>query len=238
MAKVSPEMIEAMEAAGCSAEQIILAVKKLLAKGEERRAEIREQNRIRQQNHRARNAMSRVTERDERDTPLDKEGFPHTPSEEITPPKEKAPKGAKKKGPLEILLGALSEATSRAVIEHRAKLRKPLTDRAAELLVARLHAAPASCGLSPEQAADYMIEKGWQSFEPGWVKGSTPAQTASPVEASDSRWQARLKLARERQQWSSLEWGPRPNSPGCMVPQHLVQPSDGQGWAEFRQEAA
>jgi len=62
-----------------------------------------------------------------------------------------------------------------------------------------------------------------------------PTQAPGTDEAT---WQKRLRFARARQTWSALEWGPRPNSPGCMVPQHLVQPTDGHGWAEFRQEAA
>lgn len=65
----------------------------------------------------------------------------------------------------EALKSALGPETAKAVIEHRRKLRKPLTVRAAELLASKFLAAP--CG--PETAANAMIANGWQGFEPEWL---------------------------------------------------------------------
>lgn len=63
------------------------------------------------------------------------------------------------------------------------------------------------------------------------VKPPTPA-------ASEKRWNTRLKAARQRGQWSSTEWGPAPGQPGSIVPEHLLQPGDGEGWREWQSEAA
>lgn len=57
-------------------------------------------------------------------------------------------------------------------------------------------------------------------------------------EASDRRWQTRLSMARAQGQWSTVEWGPAPGQPGSIVPKHLLQPGDGQGWREWQSEAA
>lgn len=65
----------------------------------------------------------------------------------------------------------------------------------------------------------------------GVVKPPTP-------EASDRRWQTRLTMARAQGQWSSTEWGPAPGQPGSIVPKHLLQPGDGEGWREWQSEAA
>lgn len=53
------------------------------------------------------------------------------------------------------------------LIKHRQRLRKPLTDYAAKLLAKKLALCP-----DPNAAAEMMIEKGWQSIEPGWVQNS------------------------------------------------------------------
>lgn len=79
---VSASMLRAMLLVGCSAEQIVAVVESDEASNAESKEKKREQNRIRQQNHRTRNASSRVTDHDDRDTPSsDKEKSP-------TPPKE------------------------------------------------------------------------------------------------------------------------------------------------------
>lgn len=49
------------------------------------------------------------------------------------------------------------------MIEHRQKLKKPLTARAAELLVSELNKCT-----SPDGAVDMMIERGWQGIKAEW----------------------------------------------------------------------
>lgn len=66
--------------------------------------------------------------------------------------------------------------------------------------------------------------------------GFQPQKPASPV-AAESRWSTRLNIARAQQTWSSSEWGPRPGENGCLVPSHLIQPGDGQGWREWSSAA-
>jgi hypothetical protein len=63
----------------------------------------------------------------------------------------------------------LDQTRARAVVDHRRKLNKPLTPYAAKLLATSLGRSP-----TPNAAADTMIERGWQGFNPEWAKG-TPA---------------------------------------------------------------
>lgn len=71
------------------------------------------------------------------------------------------------------------------------------------------------------------------------TKGSTGRTNGNGAHAppelesfTEQDWVKRVNFARRKQLWSRLEWGPRPNEPGCLVPAHLIQPGDGQGWAE------
>ncbi len=244
---INSSVLEAMLQAGCSAEQIVCVAKAVEEAERERSAHKRELARLRQQKRRLNKAMSRdvthVTHvtRDKCDIPLDKEGFPRTPSEEINPPKEKAPKGAQKKSPKTVLQSVLSEAIAAAVVEHRAKIKKPLTERAAELLAKRLASAKDACGLTPDQAADLMIEKGWLSFEAEWGRnamqaGWSPEPVAAEKPKPDSelspeeltaKWTKRMSYARDNRCWFSSVWGPMPGDAGCRVPEQFLQDGDG-----------
>lgn len=46
-------------------------------------------------------------------------------------------------------------------------------------------------------------------------------------------WRKRLEVARRLQQWDG-KWGPPPRQIGCVVPDELLEPSDGHGWTEWR----
>lgn len=81
---------------------------------------------------------------------------------------------AKPKTPQAVLETILSEAHAKAIVDHRKIIRKPLTVHAAELL-AKKFAAADTCGMTPDQAADYQIERGWQAFNPEWVTNINPA---------------------------------------------------------------
>jgi hypothetical protein len=72
---------------------------------------------------------------------------------------------------------ALDTERSEAVIEHRQRIRKPLTAHAAKLLAGKFAKCP-----DPNTAADAMIANGWQGFEPEWMERSQPraAPTSSP----------------------------------------------------------
>ncbi|MGN8023011.1 hypothetical protein ACTJJ7_20090 [Phyllobacterium sp. 22229] len=73
---ISASVLEAMLKAGCTAEQLVAVVRADEEANAERLADKREKNRIRQQNHRARNALSRVTECDKRDLLPPEGSFP------------------------------------------------------------------------------------------------------------------------------------------------------------------
>jgi hypothetical protein len=60
----------------------------------------------------------------------------------------------------------LDEEHANAVIDHRQKLRKPLTAHAAKLLANSF----AKCRDGPNAAADAMIANGWQGFNPAWIE--------------------------------------------------------------------
>jgi len=82
--------------------------------------------------------------------------------------------GAAKPTPRSELETTLDPVHAQAVVEHRQRLRRPLTAHAAALLAKRLAEFD-----DPNAAADLMIEKGWQSIEAGWGE-SRPPSRASP----------------------------------------------------------
>jgi hypothetical protein len=72
--------------------------------------------------------------------------------------------------PFDALAPVLGAELGRAIVEHRQKLRAPLTLRAAEQLAKRLQSFP-----DPKAAAEKMLERGWKSIEPDWgVNGLGP----------------------------------------------------------------
>lgn len=61
------------------------------------------------------------------------------------------------------------------VIEHRQRLRKPLTAKAAKLLARQLAQCP-----DPNAAADLMIERGWLAVKPDWVRNAQQPRGSPP----------------------------------------------------------
>lgn len=70
-----------------------------------------------------------------------------------------------KQSPREELLRVLDTVHANAVIDHRQRIRKPLTAYAATLLAKQL-----SAWRDANEAADLMIANGWQGFRPEWVR--------------------------------------------------------------------
>lgn len=79
--------------------------------------------------------------------------------------KEHSSSVPKKPTPRSELKTVLDDERADALLEHRQRIRKPMTVRAASLLAAKL----ARTG-NPNAAADLMIERGWQGFEPKWLE--------------------------------------------------------------------
>jgi len=77
-----------------------------------------------------------------------------------------APKKSERQDVLSAFDGMLTPDRAEAVVAHRSKLRKPLTVHAARLLAKQF----AKAG-DPNEAADTMIARGWQGYEPAWANG-------------------------------------------------------------------
>ena len=58
----------------------------------------------------------------------------------------------------------VSPETASAIVEHRQRMKAPLTARAAKALGNKLKAWP-----NPEEAAAAMLSRGWRGFEPDWM---------------------------------------------------------------------
>jgi hypothetical protein len=92
----------------------------------------------------------------------------------LAPPKPEKPK--KPKAPsnddqvLDKLTDALMPDTARALMDHRKRLGKPLTPKAAELIARDILKLPAA---EWEAAAEMMIARGWQGFNVDWYRNAT-----------------------------------------------------------------
>ena len=80
--------------------------------------------------------------------------------------------------PRDELLQVLDSVRADAVLEHRKKMGRPMTARAAKLTAAKFAQCP-----DPNAAADAMIANGWQGFELKWLEnrqGNTRSGTTKP----------------------------------------------------------
>jgi hypothetical protein len=177
---------------------------------------------------------------------------PHMPEARNQREKEEPDGSSKKKpdenekSPREWLATVLGAKHADAVLDHRRRLRKPLSPRAAELLAGKLARAQSESGLTPDQAADLMIERGWQGFEPQWAANASVSPVVTPISApqhwttfDDAKWLRILEYCRKTGMWASIRWGPAPGQEGCAVPEHMLTAEDLQiRWKEFVGEAA
>ena len=67
----------------------------------------------------------------------------------------------------------LDEQHAEAVIEHRQRIKSPLTAHAAQLLAGKFGKCP-----HPNEAADVMICNGWRGFEPSWLRKNNSNKTS------------------------------------------------------------
>lgn len=102
--------------------------------------------------------------------------------------------GAREKTPRDELCEVLDAEHSEAVIEHRKRIRKPLTAYAAKLLARQL-----AQWRDPNEAADAMIANGWQGFKPEWLANRAD-QARKPQHRNHGMIEAFAELAREDQQ--------------------------------------
>ncbi|MGB3897022.1 MAG: helix-turn-helix domain-containing protein [Mesorhizobium sp.] len=59
------------------------------------------------------------------------------------------------------------------------------------------------------------------------------AAASAPRTVTTEDWTKRLAFARQNGKWHVAAWGPMPGQTECHVPANLLQPSDGQSWAEW-----
>lgn len=179
---LSAAVIRELVRAGLEGEALIAAAERIEdADGTDlpARTARQERNRRYYENRKASEKRLKASYSDVSDAPdpaLDKKGVPPnpltektqpTPSPPIVPP---APKSAREE--LAVVLDAERAA---AVIEHRQRLRKPLTAYAAKRLALKFAQAP-----DANAAADAMVENGWQGFEPSWLADRIRPSTGPP----------------------------------------------------------
>lgn len=115
--------------------------------------------------HRNSHARVRGSSSSEVDTGKKDRGFFEEPTPEKATPRSE----------LERVLDPLR---AKAVVEARQRLKKPLTAHAASLLAKKFASVP-----DPNAAADLMVEKGWQGFEPEYLNGRSA--TGPPKKKTD-----------------------------------------------------
>lgn len=158
------------------------------------------------------------------------------------PPVE-PPAAARERSDLESLTDKLIEAAGEGNIHpHGALVVGPilgLLDAGCDLETDILPTIRARCARLKRPAGSwaYFVEPIREAHAQRIEAGRGVTKPPTP-EAPDKRWQTRLTLARQKRQWSTAEWGPAPGQTGSIVPKHLLQPGDGEGWREWQSEAA
>lgn len=100
---------------------------------------------------------------------------------------------------LDCLKTVLSEDHAKAVVEHRKKLKKPIGLHAAKLLAGQLSAVT-----EPNKAADLMISRGWQGFEPDWGVNAGLTLISSPSQSTEADPQTFVEVGTEEwDAWSA-----------------------------------
>ncbi|WP_313760188.1 DUF1376 domain-containing protein [Rhizobium sp.] len=74
-------------------------------------------------------------------------------------------------------------------------------------------------------AATFLNGESWNNF-------AEVAAPPAPEAATEEDWIRRLRYGRQQSNWMT-KWGPRPGLPGCLVPEHLLEPNDGAGWRDM-----
>ncbi|HEU4342167.1 MAG TPA: hypothetical protein VFU31_11400 [Candidatus Binatia bacterium] len=93
--------------------------------------------------------------------------------------------------PRDELLAVLDAERADAVIDHRKRLRKPLSAHAAKLLARRF-----SEWMDPNAAADEMIARGWQGFNVEWMASTAQGMTRPPPNGNKPPTVAELAMRR------------------------------------------
>lgn len=110
--------------------------------------------------------------------------------------------------PLSELQTVLDAEHAQAVVDHRLKLRKPLTAYAARKLAKHIATAP-----DPNDAADTMIACGWAGFELSWLENrKAPTARGTGPPRKPNAFDAYEEIARERGWIDEPKFVPSPDS--------------------------
>jgi hypothetical protein len=170
----SADLVRELRTRGVNAEILLDAVlaaeEERLAKGRARAAKYRNNKRHRHVSH-----VTNVT------PPSPETKAPTPLKTQPLSPKENPPYGGQKKTPEPTcrseLEAVLDPEHAAAVLDHRQRIRRPLTPHAAKLLAGKFAQCP-----EPNRAADEMIAQGWQGFDPQWLNGSSRGPPSSRYE--------------------------------------------------------
>lgn len=100
-------------------------------------------------------------------------------SNTVTEPQVKLEsKSPAKPSPRQRLEAVVDAERAEALLDHRQRLRKPLTEHAAKMLATELAKFP-----DPNAAADRMIAKGWVSTDVTWPEAHSSQARAGPAKA-------------------------------------------------------
>jgi hypothetical protein len=141
------------------------------------------------------------------------------------------PTAIRKPTPRQELSEALGDELAAEVIDHRQRMRKPLTPQAA----ARLANEFVATGM-PQDAARMMIDRGWQGFRLDWFKNATfPPARAGPLNGHSAKPSTSSILRdiidgkRHEQPDDSFDFGQTSGSAGPTIEGSVVEvlPRDG-----------
>lgn len=118
------------------------------------------------------------------------------------PPRGKKAKDGSPRLELEAVLDPIH---AQAVLDHRQRIRKPLTAHAAKLMAGEF----LKCR-DPNAAADLMILKGWQGFSAEWVQHEETRYTPPRAMSAQDQRKADLRQRIENGQGSERGGADRP----------------------------
>lgn len=136
----------------------------------------------------------------------------------------------------------VSAAGENGVQPHGALVVGPIAEMIAAGASLELDVIPTIRAISsrrtrPAASWSYFVPAIREAYERR-VKASANLPKPAELKTADDDWIRRLRFARAKRWWSVHELGPMPGQPGCRVPTHLLEATDGHGWKDHDERAA
>lgn len=184
---MSPDDFRRLVSAGLSTDQIAIVMEMFAERDEARKASQRARWRKHQENKKNANVSKRELTIANVPRGGDARVEDKTSTQKIEPQKKDIT-------PQAALETVLDSERAKAVVDHRQRIRKPLTTHGARLLAGKF----GKCA-DANAAADTMVSNGWQGFEPEWLdrqqaRGSPPPRL-DPVTEAANRLMAKMEAA-------------------------------------------